>query len=75
MKHLTFEEFAWRCLWVEIGRLWEYGSRDYNLRKIRKLKRGIKRGDTPFPGKFGDRSEWAGMVRNWYTQYLKTGEL
>jgi hypothetical protein len=72
---MSLTDFAWRCLWTECGHLWEYGNRDYNLRKIRKLKHAAKRGDSPFPGKFGDRSEWASMVRRWYAHYLQTGEL
>ena len=75
MKKLTLEEFAWRSRWIECGRLWNYGNRDYNLREIQAIKRSAKRGDTPFPGKFGSKSEWAGMVRRWYAHYLQTGEL
>jgi len=75
VKKLALDEYAWRCLWIEYGRHWDHTSQYYNLREIRKLKRAAKRRDSPFPGKFGDRSEWAGMVRRWYAHYLQTGAL
>jgi hypothetical protein len=42
MKQLTLEEFAWRCLWLECGRLatqdWQCGT-IYLLKQVRALKR------------------------------------
>lgn len=66
---LTFEEFAWRCLWLECGRLSEFVAFPYTLKTVRELKRRAKRNEL-WQGPYFERSEWAGMVRNWYNQYL-----
>jgi hypothetical protein len=71
---LTLEEFAWRCLWLECGRLSQYVHFSYTLANIRELKRRAKRDELWLAPHF-DKSEWAGMVRNWYADYLKTGVL
>lgn len=66
---LSFEEFAWQCLWLECGRLDQYVASSYTLKKVRELKRRAIRGEL-WAGPHGDKSEWAGMVRNWYKYYL-----
>ena len=71
---LTFEEFAWRCLWIECGRMSQHVAERYTLQKVRELKRRAKRGEL-WQRPYFDRSEWAGMVQRWYAEYLKTGEL
>lgn len=72
---LTLEEFAFRCEWQEVIRLsqfiWEGEVRKMAIKKIREFKRGRE----TFKGPYGDQSEWAGMVKRWYTDYLKTGVL
>ena len=74
MKQLTLDEFAWRCMWLECGRLDQYVHFTYTRKKVRELKRMAKQ-NAVWPGPHGDHSEWAGMVRNWYAEYLRTGEL
>ena len=74
MKQLTFEEFAWRCLWTECGRLSQYVHFSYTLNKVQDLKRRAKRNEL-WQGPFFEKSEWAGMVRSWYADYLQTGDL
>jgi hypothetical protein len=74
MKPLTFEEFAWRCLWLECGRIAQYCSDSYMPAKVRELKRRAKQSELWQPP-FFDHSEWAAMVRIWYADYLKTGAL
>lgn len=68
---MTLEEFAYQCEWDEVIRLsqfvWEGDIRTRAIKKIREFKRGRE----AFQGPYGNRSEWAGMVRNWYKQYLE----
>lgn len=70
---LTFEEFAWATLWLEFGRLslacgW-YNPADYYKRKaVRELIRRTEQ-EVLWTGPYGDKSEWAGMVRGWYAAY------
>lgn len=71
---LTFEEFAWATLWLEFGRVstvcGQFNPADYyKRRKVRELIRRSKQGEL-WVGPYGERSEWAGMVRGWYQQYL-----
>lgn len=70
---LTLEEFAWQCEWLECGRLSQFVSEFDTIRTVRKLKRRAKRGEL-WSGPYGDKSEWAGMVRNWYRYYLNECE-
>lgn len=65
----SFEEFAWRALWLECGRLSQFVASSYTLKKVRELKRRAKRGEL-WAGPYGDRSEWANIVRSWYKHYL-----
>lgn len=70
---LTFEEFAWATLWLEFGRISALSSQfnpaDYYKRKaVRELIRRAKREEL-WKGPYGDKSEWAGMVRGWYAAY------
>lgn len=65
---LTFEEFAWRCLWLECGRISQYYAFHYTLKKVRELKRRAKRGEL-WQKPYFERSEWAAMVRAWYRHY------
>jgi hypothetical protein len=69
---LTLEEFAFHCEWLEVVRLsqfvWEGEVRKMAIRKIREFKRGR----AVWQGPYGEASEWAGMVRGWYRDYLKT---
>ena len=74
MKTLTLEEFAWRCLWLECGKIAQYCPDSYMLAKVRELKRRAKQSELWQPPYF-EKSEWAGMIRNWYADYLKTGAL
>ncbi len=71
---LTFEEFAWRCLWIECGRLDQYVHFSYTRKKVRELTRRAKRGELWQAPHF-EKSEWAAMVRHWYAHYTQTGEL
>lgn len=72
---MTLEEFTFHREWQEVIRLsqfiWEGEVRKMAIKKIREFKRGRE----VFQGPHGDRSEWAGMIRHWYANYLKTGEL
>ena len=72
---LTLEEFAFHCEWQEVIRLsqfiWEGEVRKMAVKKIHEFKHGRE----TFKGPHGDQSEWAGIVRNWYADYLKTGVL
>lgn len=74
MKQLTFEEFAWRSLWLECGRLSQYVHFSYTHKETRSLIRRAKKNEL-WRGPFFEKSEWAGMIRNWYAEYLKTGDL
>lgn len=74
MKQLTFEEFAWRCLWLECGRLSEHIHFMYTRKTVRKLIRRAKRNEL-WQRPYFEESAWAGMVRRWYADYLKTGTL
>lgn len=74
MKQLTFEEFAWRCLWLECGRLSEFSPEAYVIQKVHQLKRRAKQNEL-WQGPWFEHSEWAGMIHNWYVNYLETGEL
>jgi hypothetical protein len=74
MKQLTLEEFAWRCLWIECGRMSEYVYFSYTLKKVRELKRRAKKNEL-WKGPYFEKSDWAGTVRNWYAHYLKSGQL
>ena len=74
MKNLTFEEFAWRCLWFECGRMSQHVHFSYTLKNVRELKRRAKHGEL-WRGPFFEKSAWAGMVRDWYQNYLETGDL
>lgn len=73
-QSLTFEEFVWRSLWLDIGRMDQYVSPFYTRKAVRKLIKRAKREEL-WEGPFFEKSEWAGMVQNWYAHYLKTGEL
>jgi hypothetical protein len=73
-RHLTLEEFAWRLLWLECGRMDQYVGSFYTRDTVRKLTRRAKRGEL-WRKPYFDQSEWAGMVRRWYMDYLKTGDL
>ena len=74
MIPLTFEEFSWRCLWLEYGRLSQYVHFNYTHKKVRELTRRAKKNEL-WQGPFFEKSEWAGMVREWYAEYLRTGDL
>ena len=74
MKQLTLEEFAWRCLWIGCGQMAQHCHFSYTLKKVRELKRRAKQNEL-WQGPFFEKSEWAGMVRGWYADYLKTGDL
>ena len=74
MKTLTLEDFAWRCLWLECGRLNQYAGAYGTRRSVRQLTRRAKRNEL-WQGPYFEKSEWAGMVRGWYADYLKTGAL
>jgi len=81
VKQLTLEEFAWRCEWLECGRLDQYTTAFYTLKKVRELTRRAKKNEL-WRGPFFEKSEWAtgtgpvdGMIRNQYAHYLKTGVL
>ena len=67
---LTFEEFAWKTVYLEGVRLsnfiCESEVRKYFIKAIRRAKK-----EQLWTGPYGDKSEWAGMVRNWYRQYLE----
>ena len=72
---LPLEEFAFHREWSDTIRLSQHIS-DWDFRQaVLKKIREFRRGREVFQGPYGDRSEWAGMVRNWYAHYLKTGEL
>lgn len=66
---LSFDEFAWRCLWLEIGRLSRYVAPYYTHQSTRKLIRRAKL-NVLWNGPYGDRSEWGRTVRTWYAAYL-----
>lgn len=74
MRRLTFEEFAWAVLWLEWARLREHIAPSYATAGLHKLMGRARRGEL-WQGPYFDRSEWAGMVRRWYADYLRTGEL
>ena len=75
MRRLSLEEFAYRCEWEDVIRLSRFIS-DWDFRKmVLKKIREHQRGREVFQGPYGAKSEWAGMVRRWYADYLKTGEL
>jgi hypothetical protein len=74
VKPLTLEEFTWRCLWIECGRLHDSVGFLYARNKVRKLVRRAKNNQV-WEGPFFEKSEWAAMVRGWYAHYLKTGVL
>lgn len=72
---LTFEEYVHRAEWLErirIAPLYPW-SADQQMRYFREYARKMKRGGPLFGGPYGDKSEWAGMCRNWYRNYLETG--
>ena len=73
-QQLTLEEFAWRCLWLECGRLDLYVPSSYTRQGIRRLIQRADRNELWQPPYF-EKSEWAGMIRSWYADYLKTGVL
>ena len=74
MKTLTFEEFAWRRLWLECGRLDQYAGTYGTRLKVRQLVRRAKKNEL-WQGPYFEKSEWAAMIRGWYADYLKTGAL
>lgn len=75
MKQLTLEEFAYRAEWQDLIRLSQFVCEGEIRRIAVKNIREFKRGREVFQGPHGDHSEWAGMVRGWYADYLKTGDL
>jgi hypothetical protein len=74
MKLLTLEEFAWRCLWLECARLDQYAGVYGTRQTVRRLIQRSKKNELWQPPYF-EKSEWAGLIRNWYADYLKTGAL
>lgn len=74
MRRLTLEEFAWACLWMEWARTRNSIAPYYATVELHKLIARARRGEVWRKPYFG-RSEWAGMVRRWYEDYLRTGEL
>lgn len=71
---LTLEEFSWRCLWLECGNLAQHVAPCHTRAKVRELRRRAAKGEL-WQAPYFDKSEWAGMVRGWYAEYLRTGEL
>lgn len=68
---LTLEEFAFRCEWEDAMRLSQYLPESAAIREYIKIIREHKKGRPVFKGPYGDKSEWAGTVRNWYKHYLE----
>jgi hypothetical protein len=70
-NRLSLEEFAWRSLWLGLGRLDRYaGTRN----RVQELKRRAKRNELWRPPYY-EKSEWAGIIRTQYANYLQTGKL
>jgi hypothetical protein len=68
---LSFEDFVYYSEWLEIVRMGNFVG-EYELRKIILKKiREFRRGRPLFAGPYGDKSAWAGMVRNWYKAYVE----
>ena len=61
------EEFAWKCVWLELGRLSQYVGPHYTRLKARKLIRQARRRESQLTFR-GRRTEWTAMVENWYRQ-------
>jgi len=73
-KYLTLEEFAWRSLWLECGRLDQYAVTHGTLKTVKELKRRAKRNELWRPPYY-EKSEWAGIIHAQYANYLRTGNL
>ncbi len=68
---LSFEEFAYQVEWEEVIRISQFVWEGEVVKMATKKIREFKRGRELFLGPHGDHSQWAGMVRNWYQQYLE----